>query len=350
MKKGFFNIIPDGDSCTILLFGHIGEYEENNSTNIVSQLLEAGKMYKHIKIRINSLGGEVFTGMAIFNAIRNSQAQIEIYVDGVAASMGAVLALSGPHIEMSKFSRLMLHSASGGCWGNRKELQEFVEQLEALDTTICEMLASKCGKTVEEMRAAYFDGEDHWLTAQEALDFGFIDAIYDAEPVTVLDNSTPEDVFNLFFNRYENSLKRNDMYDKLKSRPRFAACANEADVFKVIDALETEAAKATGLAEANDTLKGENEQLRAAAQAERDAADEKLLTDAQQSGKIGALEAPVYRAALKNADDREQAIKTLQELPAKKRVTATIENGGGKSEPTAWENRMKEVRENLKKR
>ncbi len=352
MKKGFFNIIPSGDTCTILLFGYIGEYDEIKSSDIVSQLLEAVKTYRRIEVKINSPGGDVFTGIAIYNAIRNvlrdGKAEIVIFVDGVAASMGAVLALSGPRVEASKYAKFMIHGASGGCWGNRKEIEQYLDQMEEIDNTLCQMLAGKCGKTEDEIREAYFDGKDHWFSAQEMLDLGFIDGIYDAEPVAVPENSSPEQMFALFHNRYENSLKQNKMHNKLKNRQRFAACASDDDVLREIEKLETEASKVPGLEETNKTLKQENDAHKAEVQAARDAADEKLLNDSLQAGKIGALDVPIYRAALQGAE-RESTLTTLKDLPAKRRVTDAIDDKGGKSDGLgAWDARMEEIRKNLK--
>ncbi len=356
MKKGFFNIIEgDDNSCTILMYGVIGDYEQVQASDIIQQLLEAEKKYSRINIRINSPGGEVHVGTAIFNAIKNSKSEIVIYVDGVAASMGAVLAFSGPRVEASKYAKFMLHSASGYCYGNRQEMEKHIAFLEEIDNTLCKMLAAKCGKTEDEIRDAYFDGQDHWLTAQEALEAGLIDAIYDAEPVIVPDNSSAEDVFALFYDKFETTLKPNDMYDKLKNRARFAACANDADVLKIVDELESEAAKVPELEKTNGTLTSENKTLkeendghRATARAAQEAADEQLLQDSLRAGKIGALDMTVYRAALKGAD-RETTLETLKNLPNKRRVADDLAPAGGQPTESAWDMRMAEIREKTKR-
>lgn len=122
-KKPFFNIIPNEDTCSILLYGDIGDsYGTITSSQIARELMAAEAVYKNINIRINSVGGEVYTGIAIFNALRASNANITIYVDGVAASMASVIALCGKPVYMSQYARLMLHSVSGGCYGNTKEI------------------------------------------------------------------------------------------------------------------------------------------------------------------------------------------------------------------------------------
>ena len=117
--RHFFNIIPGDDTCCILLYGDIGDsYGTVSSGQIARELLAAEAAYKSIDVRINSNGGEVYTGIAIFNALRNSKADIRIFVDGIAASMASVIALCGKPVQMSKYARLMLHSVSGGCYWN----------------------------------------------------------------------------------------------------------------------------------------------------------------------------------------------------------------------------------------
>ena len=147
---------------------------------------------------------------------------------------------------MSKYARLMLHSVSGGCYGNKTELRRCLEEVEALENTLCEMYAPKLGTSVEEIRARYFDDADHWLKADEALALGFIDGVYDADPVP--EDSTPEQVYCIFNNRLEQPLNDTQMnLEEVKKRPRFKDCATDSDVFRVMDALEEEAGKVPGL-------------------------------------------------------------------------------------------------------
>ena len=118
MKKRYFNMIPSPDTACILLYGEIGGFDGVNDKDIVCELYEYASMYKGIDVRINSPGGSVYAGMAIFNALRASDADITIYVDGIAASMASVIALCGKPVYMSQYARLMLHNPYGGCYGN----------------------------------------------------------------------------------------------------------------------------------------------------------------------------------------------------------------------------------------
>lgn len=83
----------------------------------------------------------------------------------------------------------MLHSVSGGCYGNKQEMAKCIAEIESLEDSLGEMYAQRMGMSKEEVKAQYFDGTDHWLTAQEALQMGLIDGIYDADPVA--EDSTP---------------------------------------------------------------------------------------------------------------------------------------------------------------
>ena len=74
----FFNMIPGEKSCTIFLYGDIGNCYDVRSGDIVKELMEAEASYKRIDVRINSNGGDVYSGIAIFNAFRNSKADIHI--------------------------------------------------------------------------------------------------------------------------------------------------------------------------------------------------------------------------------------------------------------------------------
>lgn len=207
----FFNITTSDDgTSTIFLYGDIGDYTEVQSGRIAQELMEAERVSRRIHVRINSNGGEVYSGIAIFNALRHSQADIRIYVDGIAASMASVIALCGKPVEMSKYARLMLHSVSGGCYGNKQDLQRCMEEIESLEGSLSEIYAERLGMSKEEVKQTYFDGEDHWLTAKEALDLGFIDDIYDADPVPA--DSTPAQIYTLFNNRLvEPQKNREDM-------------------------------------------------------------------------------------------------------------------------------------------
>jgi ATP-dependent Clp endopeptidase proteolytic subunit ClpP len=343
MKKKFFNIIASGDTATILLYGDIGDscFDTVRSADIARELKEAEAAYNKIEVRINSNGGDVYAGIAIFNVLRSSKADIRIYVDGIAASMASVIALCGKPVKMSRYARLMLHSASGGCYGTKDDLKNVIEQIESLEGTLCEMYAAKTGKTADEIRAAYFDGKDHYLNANEALSLGFIDGIYDADPVPA--DSTPEQIYQIFNNRLQKPQNENQMnIEDLRKRPLFKDAATDADILRVVENLETEAGKVPGLTGDVTRLTGELKVFKDKEEADRNAAKKNLLDAAEADGRINAQTRPTFQALLDN--DFENAKAVIEALPKKRRAADFIEGNSGGDASGAWAKRQEQIK------
>lgn len=205
-KPGVFsNFIPGKDgSVSLLLYGDIGDKEKVDPSDIVGQLLELSNQYNTIAVHINSNGGDVFSGIAIFNALRNLDADISIHVDGVAASIAGVIALCGKKLYMNQYARLMIHNVSGGCFGSKEDLRDMITCIEDLEDTIASMISERCKKSKEEINTMYFDGKDHWITAQEALSMGLIDGIT-GDKENIPDNGTTTDIYNYFNNKFMGS-------------------------------------------------------------------------------------------------------------------------------------------------
>lgn len=344
----FFNIIPGNGGCCLLLYGEIGS--EVRSGDVMRELLEAERTYGRIDVRINSVGGEVYTGIAIFNALRQSKADIHIYIDGIAASMASAIALCGKPVEMSRYARLMIHTVRGGCWGTKKDMADCIQQLDALEGTLCSMYAEKLGRSEEEIRSQYFDGEDHWLSAQEALAQGFIDGIYDVEPageaagtVAMLsDKSTVEEIYATFNNRLQMEPQNSNkmaFLDELKKNPKFKDCASEEEALRVVAQLSQTAGGAEALAAENATLKKENQAFKDKEAQAFIAEKQKMLDDAEKCGKINAVTRPAFEALLES--DFEKGKKALDELLPTKRVMTDLHE-----EPTkesAWDKRKSQI-------
>lgn len=344
--SNFFNIQKDAEgTSTIFLYGDIGDYGDVQSGRVARELLEAENAGKRVNIRINSNGGEVYCGIAIYNAIKNSKADVHIYVDGIAASMASVIALCGQPVEMSKYARLMLHSVSGGCYGNKKDMQKCIEEIESLEDSLGDIYAGKLGITKEEVKSLYFDGEDHWLTAEEALHLGFIDGIYDTEPVTA--GSTPEQIYTLFNNRLIEPQNKGKMnLEEIRKHPSFKDCKSEEEVIEQAQAYAQEAGRVSGLTKENDTLKKRIKEFEDKAEADREASRKALLDAAEADGRINAVTRPVYESILKtNPAEGEKALETL--VP-KRKVMEDLKVEPGDKSP--WNKRMKEIKDKLNKR
>lgn len=343
MKK-FFNIVPGQSSCAILLYGYIGDYEAVNTSDIVRELYEAENLYKKIDVRINSNGGEVHAGIAIFNALRNSKADITIYIDGVAASIASVIASCGKPVQMSKYAKLMIHRVSGGVWGNPNEIEDYLETMLKVEETLIGIYSDRTGKTAEEIKEKYFDGQEHWLSAEEAMSEKLIDGIYDVEPVP--EDSTPEQIYAIFQNRIKQPIKNESiMFENLKKRKLFANCADEAAVEKTIDRLEERAAAADELEAENKTLKAENEAYRKKEDEARETEIKQAVQTARDEERIGADEVEAFENVLRK--DFENGKKLLDARKRKRRAMENVEDDED-PKPSAWDERMQEIKNKLK--
>lgn len=264
MRKSFFNIIPGEDSVALLLYGDIGDGYKVESSRVVSELLALQSQYDKIDVRINSRGGDVFSGMAIYNALRQSTSDITIYVDGVAASIAAIIALCGKPLYMSPYAKLMLHSVSGGTWGNASELRQMADQMEILQKDLANMIAGRLGMSAKDIQDKYFDEKDHWIDAGEAVRMKLADGVYDMA-TTEEAPKTEEEIYHYFNNRLQSgpqNEKTMALIDDIRAIPSFQDKADAGAITAHIRDLANKAAKADALQKANDTYKAQLEQMR----------------------------------------------------------------------------------------
>lgn len=341
MAKRFFNMIPGNETACILLYGDIGRSDDDiRSGDIVRELLEMESTYKKVDVRINSMGGEVYAGIAIFNAFRNSKANVTFYIDGIAASIASVIAACGKPVYMSRFARLMVHSVSGGCYGNKEEIQRCVKEIESLEDTLADIYAGRCKKTKDEIKQMFFDGGEHWFTADEALAMGLIDGIYDTDPVPA--DSTPEQVYTIYQNRLT---PKNMLNDELRKRPAFANLAGDEEVLRHIRHLETEAGRVPQLAGEVTNLQNRLKVFEDKEKADALVARNALVDAAVKDGRVKEPQREVYLNLL-TADpvNGEAALKALK--PSRRVMDDLHTPPSG--EETPWEKRMSEIKNNLK--
>lgn len=178
-------------AAEVYIYGDIGESwwgESITAKDVVDQLNELDAAVKTIDVYINSYGGSVNDGLAIYNALkRKAKAGITVHthVDGIAASIASLIAMAGDQVHMARNTRLMIHAPWGALYiaGNAAEVREAAEDfatlLDGMARSMAESYAAKTGKPVDEMLALLEDGIDHWYSAEEAKDAGFCDVISD---------------------------------------------------------------------------------------------------------------------------------------------------------------------------
>ena len=159
-----------------------GEVRDENANAICAQLLllAAEDPDRDIYLYINSPGGSVTAGMAIYDTMQYIKPDVVTVGMGLAASMGQFLLTSGAPGKryITPHTRVLLHQPLGGAGGSATEIRINADLILGMKKELAAITASRTGKTVEQVEA---DGDrDHWFTAQEALEYGFVDRVFDS--------------------------------------------------------------------------------------------------------------------------------------------------------------------------
>lgn len=132
---------------------------------------------KTLNVEINSPGGDVFAGLAIYNALKSSGKEIVVKVMGVAASAASLIAMAGDKIQMPKNTFMMVHNPWSFAMGNADELREQANVLDKIGDSLLKTYAARTGKSEDEI--APLLAKDTWLTADEAVEMGFATEVTD---------------------------------------------------------------------------------------------------------------------------------------------------------------------------
>ncbi|MEV7972944.1 ATP-dependent Clp protease proteolytic subunit [Cellulomonas sp. NPDC089187] len=155
------------------------EVRDENANAICAQmmLLAAEDPDKDIFLYINSPGGSITAGMAIYDTMQFIKPDVATVAMGMAASMGQFLLSSGAKGKRyaTPHARVMMHQPSGGIGGTATDVRINAQLILHMKTVLAELIAEQTGKTVEQITAD--SDRDRWFTAPEALEYGFIDKV-----------------------------------------------------------------------------------------------------------------------------------------------------------------------------
>lgn len=168
----------DKRSVDIFVYGDIGSRWDEYGITAIDLVREISALdVETINVRINSYGGSVPDGLAIYNALRRHKAAINVFVDGVAISCASYIAMAGDTVTMAKNAQMMIHAPWTWSDGNAVELREQADVLDRYAKAMAPAYADKSGKTYEQALAILTDGKDHWFLADEAVAEGFADEV-----------------------------------------------------------------------------------------------------------------------------------------------------------------------------
>lgn len=186
-SDSWYSIVNRADgSAVIHLYDEIG-YWGTTAKDFAAELnaIDASS----IDVHVSSIGGEVFDGIAIYNALRSHAAEIHVRVDSMAASIASVIVQAGDRRTMLSGSQMMIHNASGLAFGNADDLREMAQILDKQTTIIAEIYAERSGEPIDgfiEMMAA-----EAWMNANEAVAAGLADEVVTPERATKDTEGTP---------------------------------------------------------------------------------------------------------------------------------------------------------------
>lgn len=157
------------------------EIESDTSAEHFRQELAQYPNASEIEIYINSYGGEVFEGTAIYNQLKRHPAHKTVYIDGFACSIASVIAMAGDEIVMPRNTLMMIHNMWMGAVGNAAALRKAADDLDVINAAGRQAYLLKAGdKLTEEKLTELMDAET-WLTAQDCIDLGLADRFADTE-------------------------------------------------------------------------------------------------------------------------------------------------------------------------
>tara|TARA_R110002050_G_scaffold264955_1_gene405932 strand:+ start:259 stop:1290 length:1032 start_codon:yes stop_codon:yes gene_type:complete len=199
MNKKWFSIQGKATDAVaeVYIFDEIGAYGIT-AQDFISEMKE----YKDtpVNLRINCIGGDVFDGMAMYNIIKKREAKTTAYIEGIAASMGSVIALAADEVIMAENSLFMIHNAWGGAMGEAEDMRKTASILEKISGEIANIYERKTRLSLN--RIIEMMDKETWLNAKEAYELGFIDLISDSIKVAAkydvskFKNITTEQIHN----------------------------------------------------------------------------------------------------------------------------------------------------------
>ena len=334
-KKPFHYELKNQSSggAEIRLYGYIGKYDEFDYKRFQQIFRDALQNNNDLTIRMHCGGGSVYEGLAIYDLILNSEGHTKVIVEGMAASMGGVIALAGDEIEMNDNAFFMMHAVTAGCFGNKNDFKNGIQQIENCEERLGKIFGERTTADAETIKNWFDSGQDHWLSSDKCMELGICDRVIkptkkrktgqDAESIL---NKTPEEAFecfNLYPEPPDNTINQ---YNEMKKEAILAALAMEglAGALTALSSdkeFEQHLEEVFGKAKKTDSLETELKEFKVS-QAEA------LISGALKSGKITSAE-------------KDEWIKdATQNYPL---VAKSLERMSGKPDPNAKLERQKPV-------
>lgn len=281
-------------AAEILLYGFIGAWKDTDSKRFISDFKKLESSNNKINVRINSGGGDVFEGITIFNALKNSTSEINVFIDGVAASMASVIALAGKKIFISKYGQLMIHRVSGSANGDSEKLRETAALMDELQNSLLDIYATKTGKDTATIQNTWMQrGKDSWFNASDAVQEKLVDGIFDGSVKKAPTNAnSAEEVWQFYNLQIQNSINQ----DQMEILNQFASFygLKDATAQDILAAMQTQSNENRNLKDENEKLKNENSEFKNQLQESQKQKVKDLIDAAIKSNRITEEQRTTY--------------------------------------------------------
>lgn len=198
-----------------------------------------------VTVNVNSPGGDMFEGLAIYNLLREHDGEVTVKVLGLAASAASIIAMAGDTVQIARAGFLMIHNAWVLAAGNRHDLREYADTLEPFDRAMADIYAARTGEDAEAM-AKLMDAET-WIGGSDAIEQGFADELLPSDQVEKKNGKASAAAVR----RVESALR--------------AAGLPKSEALKLISELKSSAGDPAGSGEGDPTGRGESAALKEAA-------------------------------------------------------------------------------------
>ena len=203
MKNKYYALETNGAEADIYIFGDITSWEwfdnDVSSYTLSKELQELGPDIEAINVHVNSYGGEVAEGLAIYNMLRNHKAKVRTYCDGFACSIASVIFEAGDERIMNSASLLMIHNAWMYTAGNANQLRKDADDLDIITQASINAYMQNVNITEDELKEL-LDAES-WILPGDAIEMGFATLIVGETANEKAAASARKALFNLVKNR-----------------------------------------------------------------------------------------------------------------------------------------------------
>lgn len=266
-KNKYYQFIEkDEDISELYIYGDIVSskwLETDVTSNDIKDIIKNLKS-KELNVHINSYGGEVFEGIAIYNLLKQSPVKVNVYVDSCACSIASVIAMAGDKVYMPENTLMMIHNCWSLALGNSNELRKQADDLDKIMESSIASYMSRITITEEELKELL--NNETWLTAKECVEMGFADELLPINEEAGVYQSTA--LFNLIKKTKEQVM------------PAEIEIKEEEIVFPTTDEIEEEITE-------EETIENSNEEIEEKKPEQKETFRESFLNEIKNRKKEG---------------------------------------------------------------